>query len=157
MLSISAGNEYSAALGTRIGKGHALTQNPDYGTVASPSSYSEPLSIASVEKANSIDSCYLTVGERKVAFNDTVEDKTVENVKGDSPSFRSLAGKELEYVVVPNAGETKDYNGLSVEGKIALVSRGSVEYNAKKNAAKEAGAIGPGRRQGVGGSGRRQS
>ena len=142
MLSISAGNEYSAALGTRIGKGHALTQNPDYGTVASPSSYSEPLSIASVEKADSIDSCYLTVGERKVAFNDTVEDKTVENVKGDSPSFRSLAGKELEYVVVPNAGETTDYDGLNVKDKIALVSRGSVEYNVKKNAAKEAGAIG---------------
>lgn len=142
MLSISAGNEYSAALGTRIGKGHALTQNPDYGTVASPSSYREPLSIASVEKADSIDSCYLTVGERKVAFNDTVEDKTVENVTDESPSFRSLAGKELEYVVVPNAGETKDYDGLSVEGKIALVSRGSVEYNVKKNAAKEAGAIG---------------
>lgn len=142
MLSISAGNEYSAALGTRIGKGHALTQNPDYGTVASPSSYSQPLSIASVEKADSIDSCYLTVGERKVAFNDTVEDKTVENVKGDSPSFRSLAGKELEYVVVPNAGETKDYDGLNVKDKIALVSRGSVEYNVKKNAAKEAGAIG---------------
>ncbi|MEE1367704.1 MAG: S8 family serine peptidase [Evtepia sp.] len=142
MLSISAGNEYSAALGTRIGKGHALTQNPDYGTVASPSSYSQPLSIASVEKADSIDSCYLTVGERKVAFNDTVEDKTVENVKDDSPSFRSLAGKELEYVVVPNAGETTDYDGLNVKGKIALVSRGSVEYNVKKNAAREAGAIG---------------
>lgn len=142
MLSISAGNEYSAALGTRIGKGHALTQNPDYGTVASPSSYSQPLSIASVEKADSIDSCYLTVEERKVAFNDTVEDKTVENVKDDSPSFRSLAGKELEYVVVPNAGEAKDYDGLSVEGKIALVSRGSVEYNTKKEAAKAAGAAG---------------
>ena len=142
MLSISAGNEYSAALGTRIGKGHALTQNPDYGTVASPSSYSQPLSIASVEKADSIDSCYLTVGERKVAFNDTVEDKTVKNVTDESPRFRSLAGKELEYVVVPDAGETKDYGGLNVKGKIALVSRGSVEYNVKKNAAKEAGAIG---------------
>ena len=142
MLSISAGNEYSAALGTRIGKGHALTQNPDYGTVASPSSYSQPLSIASVEKADSIDSCYLTVGERKVAFNDTVEDKTVENVKDDSPSFRSLAGKELEYVVVPNAGEAKDYDGLNVKDKIALVSRGSVEYNTKKEAAKAAGAAG---------------
>jgi uncharacterized protein with FMN-binding domain len=142
MLSISAGNEYSAALGTSMGKGHALTQNPDYGTVASPSSYREPLSIASVEKADSIDSCYLTVGERKVAFNDTVEDKTVENVTDDSPSFRSLAGKELEYVVVPNAGETKDYNGLNVKDKIALVSRGSVEYNTKKEAAKAAGAAG---------------
>ena len=143
MLSISAGNEYSAALGTRIGKGHALTQNPDYGTVASPSSYSEPLSIASVEKADSIDSCYLTVGARWLAFNDTVEDKTVENVKGDSPSFRSLASKgSLDYVVVPGFGEAKDYEDLGVSGKIALVSRGSVEYNTKKEAAKAAGAAG---------------
>ena len=142
MLSISAGNEYSAALGTRIGKGHALTANPDYGTVASPSSYSQPLSIASVEKADTIESCYLTVGDRKVAFNDTVEDKTASGVDDSSKSFRSLAGQELRYVVVPNAGETKDYDGLDVRGKIALVSRGSVEYNVKKEAAKAAGAAG---------------
>ncbi len=142
MLSISAGNEYSAALGTRIGKGHALTANPDYGTVASPSSYSQPLSIASVEKADTIDSCYLTVGDRKVAFNDTVEDKTASGVDDSSKSFRSLSGKELSYVIVPNAGETKDYDGLDVRGKIALVSRGSVEYNVKKEAAKAAGAAG---------------
>ena len=142
MLSISAGNEYSSALGTRIGKGHALTQNPDYGTVASPSSYSEPLSVASVEKAAAIDSCYLTVGDRKVAFNDTVEDSTASGVTASSKSFRSLAGQELSYVVVPNAGEKADYDGLNVQGKIALVSRGSVEYNVKKEAAKEAGAVG---------------
>ena len=142
MLSISAGNEYSAALGTRIGKGHALTQNPDYGTVASPSSYGGPLSVASVEKADTVESCYLTVGDRRVAFNDTVEDKTAAGVTESSRSFRSLAGGELEYVVVPNAGETKDYKGLDVRGRIALVSRGSVEYNAKKEAAKTAGAAG---------------
>ena len=114
LLSISAGNEYSAAMGTRIGKGHALTANPDYGTVASPSSYSGPLSVASVEKADAIDSCYLTVGSRKVAFNDTVEDKTASGVDENSKSFRSLAGTELSYVVVPNAGEAKDYDGLDV-------------------------------------------
>ena len=142
LLSISAGNEYSAALGTRIGKGHALTANPDYGTVASPSSYSGPLSVASVEKADTIDSCYLTVGDRKVAFNDTVEDTTASGVDENSKSFRSLAGTELSYVVVPNAGEAKDYDGLDVNGKIALVSRGSVEYNVKKEAAKNAGAAG---------------
>ena len=142
LLSISAGNEYSAALGTRIGKGHALTANPDYGTVASPSSYSGPLSVASVEKADAIDSCYLTVGDRKVAFNDTAEDTTASGVDENSKSFRSLAGTELSYVVVPNAGEAKDYDGLDVNGKIALVSRGSVEYNVKKEAAKNAGAAG---------------
>ena len=142
LLSISAGNEYSAAMGTRIGKGHALTANPDYGTVASPSSYSGPLSVASVEKADAIDSCYLTVGDRKVAFNDTVEDKTASGVDENSKSFRSLAGKELSYVVVPGFGEAKDYDGLNVNGKIVLVSRGSVEYNVKKEAAKNAGAAG---------------
>ena len=142
LLSISAGNEYSAALGTRIGKGHALTANPDYGTVASPSSYSGPLSVASVEKADTIDSCYLTVGDRKVAFNDTAEDTTASGVDENSKSFRSLAGTELSYVVVPGFGEAKDYDGLDVNGKIALVSRGSVEYNVKKEAAKNAGAAG---------------
>ena len=142
LLSISAGNEYSAAMGTRIGKGHALTANPDYGTVASPSSYSGPLSVASVEKADAIDSCYLTVGDRRVAFNDTVEDKTASGVDNSSLSFRSLAGKELSYVVVPGFGEAKDYDGLNVNGKIVLVSRGSVEYNVKKEAAKNAGAAG---------------
>ena len=142
LLSISAGNEYSAALGTRIGKGHALTSNPDYGTVASPSSYSGPLSVASMEKADAIDSCYLTVGDRRVAFNDTAEDTTASGVDENSKSFRSLAGTELSYVVVPNAGEAKDYDGLDVKGKIVLVSRGSVEYNVKKEAAKNAGAAG---------------
>ena len=142
MLSISAGNEYSAALGTRIGKGHALTQNPDYGTVASPSSYSEPLSIASVEKADSIDSCYFTVGDRKIAFNDTAEDSTASGVDGNSKKFRSLAGSAKNYAVVPNNGEAADYTGLEVNGKIALVSRGGITYQEKKEAAKKAGAIG---------------
>lgn len=142
MLSISAGNEYSAALGTRIGKGHALTQNPDYGTVASPSSYSQPLSIASVEKADSIDSCYFTVGDRKIAFNDTAEDSTASGVDGNSKKFRSLAGSAKNYAVVPNNGEEADYTGLEVNGKIALVSRGGITYQEKKKAAKKAGAIG---------------
>ena len=75
-------------------------------------------------------------GEEGVA---EVLDRIADN---SSLSFRSLAGTELSYVVVPNAGEAKDYDGLDVNGKIALVSRGSVEYNVKKEAAKNAGAAG---------------
>ncbi len=142
MLSVSAGNEYSSALGTSIGKGHALTQNPDYGTVASPSSYSEPLSIASVEKADTITSNYFTVGDRKVAFNDTAEDSTASGVDDSSKIFRSLAGSELSYVVIPGFGDSTSYDGLDVKGKIALVSRGSITYQEKKEAAKNAGASG---------------
>lgn len=142
MLSISAGNEYSAALGTRIGKGHALTQNPDYGTVASPSSYSEPLSIASVEKEDTITSNYFTAGDRKIAFNDTAEDSTASGVDSNSKKFRSLAGSAQNYVVVPGSGAEGDYDGLTVKDKIVLVSRGSITYQEKKEAAKKLGAAG---------------
>ena len=142
MLSISAGNEYSAALGTRMGKGHALTDNVDYGTVASPSSYEQPLSVASMEKTDTIESTYFTAGDRKIAFQDTAEDSTAENVDENSVKFRSLAGKSRDYVVVPNYGATEDYEGLDVTDKIALVSRGSIAYTDKKNNAKAKGAAG---------------
>ncbi len=142
MLSISAGNEYSAALGTRMGKGHALTDNVDYGTVASPSSYEQPLSVASMEKTDTIESTYFTAGDRKIAFQDTAEDSTAENVDENSVKFRSLAGKSLDYVVVPNYGAAEDYEGLDVTGKIVLVSRGSIAYTDKKNNAKAKGAAG---------------
>lgn len=142
MLSISAGNEYSAALSTQIGKGHALTANPDYGTVANPSSYSQPLSVASVEKEATIDSFYFTANGRKVAFNDTAEDSTASGVDASSKTFRSLAGQSLTYVAVPNFGEAADYEALDVSGKIALVSQGSISYQDKKEAAKNAGAVG---------------
>ena len=142
MLSISAGNEYSAALGTRMGKGHALTDNVDYGTVASPSSYEQPLSVASMEKTDTIESTYFTAGDRKIAFQDTAEDSTAENVDANSVKFRSLAGNALDYVVVPNYGAAEDYEGLDVTGKIALVSRGSIAYTDKKNNAKAKGAAG---------------
>lgn len=142
MLSISAGNEYSAALGTSMGKGHALTDNVDYGTVASPSSYEQPLSVASMEKADTIESTYFMAGDRKIAFQDTAEDSTAENVDANSVKFRSLAGKSLDYVVVPNYGAAEDYEGLDVTGKIALVSRGSIAYTNKKNNAKAKGAAG---------------
>ena len=142
MLSISAGNEYSAALGTRMGKGHALTDNVDYGTVASPSSYEQPLSVASMEKTDTIESTYFTAVDRKIAFQDTAEDSTAENVDENSVKFRSLAGKSWDYVVVPNYGATEDYEGLDVKDKIALVSRGSIAYTDKKNNAKAKGAAG---------------
>lgn len=142
MLAVSAGNEYSAAMGTLIGKGHALTANPDYGTVAEPSTYSASMSVASVEKAASINSSYFTAGERKIAYNDTAEDTTVSGVDQSSVKFNSLSGKSCYYEVVPGYGTSEDYEGLDVTGKIALVSRGSVEYNVKKAAAKASGAIG---------------
>ena len=139
-LSVACGNEYSAAFFNRIGKSHALNQNPDYGTVASPASYNASLAVASVEKKATMESSYFTVGQRKIAFNDISEADNV-NVPSNVPSFKSLGtDKALSYVVVPGVGDPADYEGLDVTGKIALVSRGTNSYEVKKNAAKAAGA-----------------
>lgn len=40
-------------------------------------------------------------------------------------------GKTLEYVMVPGLGEEADYEGLDVTGKIAVVSRGTINFGAK--------------------------
>lgn len=143
MLSVAAGNEYSAGYGNNLGKGHALTINPDYGTAAEPGSYSSSMAVASLDLENTIQSLYMTAdGTRKIAFNDSTEDPELVEDGAGVVHFKSLAGKGLDYVVIPNFGNEADYEGLDVTGKIALVSRGNISYDTKKNAAKKAGAAG---------------
>lgn len=49
---------------------------------------------------------------------------------------------EFDIVAVPGVGEPKDYDGLDVDGKFVLVSRGSIAFVDKIAAAKAAGAVG---------------
>nr|WP_298472152.1 S8 family serine peptidase [uncultured Psychrobacillus sp.] len=49
---------------------------------------------------------------------------------------------EFDLVAVPGNGEVKDYNGLNVQGKIVLVSRGGIAFVDKIANAKENGAMG---------------
>lgn len=51
-----------------------------------------------------------------------------------------LAG-EFEVVAVPGVGASTDYNGLDVDGKVALVSRGEIAFVDKIEHARTAGAV----------------
>ncbi|MGE7020700.1 S8 family serine peptidase [Solibacillus cecembensis] len=48
---------------------------------------------------------------------------------------------EFEIVAVPGNGEAKDYTGIDVNGKVALISRGGIAFVDKIAYAKEQGAI----------------
>ncbi len=48
---------------------------------------------------------------------------------------------EFDLVAVPGNGEAKDYQGIDVNGKVALISRGSIAFVDKIAYAKENGAI----------------
>ncbi|MEK3978670.1 S8 family serine peptidase [Psychrobacillus sp. FSL K6-2836] len=48
---------------------------------------------------------------------------------------------EFDLVAVPGNGEAKDYQGIDVDGKVALISRGSIAFVDKIAYAKENGAV----------------
>ena len=137
-LAVAAGNAYNAAYGDAFG-GKALASNPDYGLVSEPSTYGESLSVAAVSNGV-VNSPYVTVGGKNLAYQDSATISDDENAK----PFRSLSSRgSLEYVVVPNYGAEADYEGLNAQGKIALVQRGGgMYYEQKERAAANAGAIG---------------
>ncbi len=137
-LAVAAGNAYNAAYGDAFG-GKALASNPDYGLVSEPSTYGESLSVAAVSNGV-VNSPYVTVGGKNLAYQDSATISDDENAK----PFRSLSSRgSIEYVVVPNYGAEEDYAGLDLTGKIALVQRGGgMYYEQKERAAANAGAIG---------------
>ncbi len=115
-LAVAAGNAYNAAYGDAFG-GKALASNPDYGLVSEPSTYGESLSVAAVSNGV-VNSPYVTVGGKNLAYQDSATISDDENAK----PFRSLSSRgSIEYVVVPNYGAEEDYAGLDLTGKIALV------------------------------------
>ena len=132
ILTISAGNETQSSYGNMWGTDQNPTSHPDSAVVSSPSTWGGALSIASADNSHVLTT-YLTVGNEICAYYDAL---------GLYTDFRSLAGEELEYVMVPGLGEAADFEGLDVEGKIAVISRGTINFSLKLYNAEQAGAAG---------------
>ena len=132
VLAISAGNETQSSYGNMWGTDQNPTAHPDSAVVSSPSTWGGALSVASAENTHVITT-YFTVGEEGYGYYDAL---------GLNVEFRSLAGQELEYVMIPGLGEASDFEGLDVAGKIAVVSRGSINFSLKLYNAEQAGAVG---------------
>ena len=132
ILTISAGNETQSSYGNMWGTDQNTTDHPDSAVVSSPSTWGGALSIASADNSHVLTT-FLTVGENDYAYYDAL---------GLYVDFRSLAGEEMEYVMVPGLGEASDFEGLDVEGKIAVISRGTINFSLKLYNAEQAGAAG---------------
>ncbi len=132
ILTVSAGNEGTSAAGNMWGTELNHTSHPDTAVVGSPSTYGGALSIASAENANVVGPCFELNGQ-KYGYSDAL---------GLYVEFRALAGQELEYVMVPGLGNASDFEGLDVAGKVAVISRGEINFSLKLFNAEQAGAIG---------------
>ncbi len=132
VLSVSAGNNYNSALLNAWGNNMNPTAWPDNGVVGSPGTYANTMTVASVENWK-IQRNYIDVGGYHMVYNDSGEDYGL-------PILTSLTDS-YEVVVVPGLGEASDYEGLDVEGKVALVQRGSLSFVEKHANAEAAGAV----------------
>ena len=132
-LLCAAGNDTSSAYMNMLGVNMNLITNPDNGVVGSPSTYKAALSVASINE-DIVYTAYFKAGEHKLLFNDAS--------KTDDMNFvKVLNGQTREYVVVPGYGDANDFAGVDVQGKIALVARGSIAFTEKEQNAKNAGAV----------------
>ena len=132
VLTISAGNETQSSYANIWGTDQNPTKHPDSAVVGSPSTWGGAISVASAENDH-VYSPYFSVGGEGYGYTDAL---------GLYTEFRSLAGQELEYVMIPGLGEAADFEGLDVAGKIAVISRGQINFSLKLFNAEQAGAAG---------------
>ena len=128
---VSAGNEGSMADNAQnfAGPGYLTTGYTDYGTLGSPASYNGNIAVASAE--NVMYPAYqISVGGEKYSYRDS-----------DGTTFLdAFSGQDLSYVLIPNLGAAEDYEGIDVQGKVAVVSRGEITFEEKAANAANAGA-----------------
>lgn len=127
ILMNAAGNDNNAAYYNNDGYDMARASDPDMGVVGSASTYPYTTSVASVDNAY-VYNFVLTAGGRDI----TMTNKGI--------AMNTIAG-DYEYVVVPGVGEAADFEGLDVNGKVALIQRGAINFTSKILNAEANGAI----------------
>lgn len=125
--AIAAGNSYSASYGTPLGTDLDYASNPDNSIISSPATYPSATAVASVENAYMLN-YYIQVGENKLPYTDVA-----------TMSFLTMQGT-WDYVMIPGVGESADFDGLDLYGKIAVIQRGSIAFTDKQTNALYAGA-----------------
>jgi len=128
----SAGNAYSWSETARY-PGYLYTEDVNFNTVGSPGSYSETLSVASVEN-DGVTGNYMEYEDEKFFFSETPG-------YGNEP-IQTIAGTH-EFIYVDSFGTDEEFAAVAdvLAGKIAICNRGTTSFFEKANAAVANGAI----------------
>lgn len=147
VVTISAGNAYSAGFQNATGTDLHRTDAPDVDTVGSPGSYENALAVASVTNSG-MTGPYLSVGQVRASF--TAVGSAPENLESWSSLDADGQGTEYPFVFLGDptsdtdtkkfAMSQSDFNGTDVAGKIVMISRGTSAFAEKHSFAAQAGA-----------------
>ena len=142
IVDVAAGNEGTSSYGSKWGTNMQLTEHIDNATMSSPATYANSLAVGSVDNDLVPADYYALSDGTKIFYMNSVEvlyeytDLTLLALKEQSP---------LEYVMIDALGNVEDFydeNGVSiVEGKVAVIKRGTLTFGEKIANAQAAGAI----------------
>ena len=132
VLSVSAGNNYTAGYYNMWGTNANTTSNPDNAVIGEPGAYNNVMSVASVENWK-IQRLYVDVAGYEMAYVET-------SASYGLPAVTTLTDT-YEVVAVPGYGAPEDFEGLDLTGKVALVQRGVESFVSKCQNSEAAGAV----------------
>ncbi|MBO4703294.1 MAG: S8 family serine peptidase [Bacilli bacterium] len=142
LTSISAGNSGKSSFASTGAYANWGTDMVETGIMSSYANNANTMTIASGHPIQIFYENAFQIAGKNVAFEDQIvnrqgleEDYTVEYRMKDLYS-----GDPLDWVYVPGFGTSADYSGLNVEGKIAVVNRGSTSFANKYEIAADKGA-----------------
>ncbi len=117
-------------------KEHLFVEDVNFHTGGSPGSYTNTLTVASVDNDGLVGNTFAVAGKDFV-YMETLYRNTpflTLNTNGE-------AGTTYDYVMIDGYGTEEDFASVDVAGKIALVRRGEIEFTQKLYNGDSAGAI----------------
>lgn len=136
VVTISAGNASSWSAYSKNLTRYLYDDGVSMDTVGSPGSYTNSLSVASVDN-DGFTGAYLTVGDDMLFYTET---------SGFGNAAMTTIAGEQEYIMIDGStagNETEYFSKLAevLKGKIAVCYRGSADFSEKANAGAGNGAI----------------
>lgn len=149
VLSVSAGNSGAwsdnTGLAAALGAVYPYADSMNFQMVGSPSTYTNALSVASVDNVGLTSNLLTfqgTKGEAKEAYSESYEYSNKPILTLDTS--KDGKGTAYPYIFIDGIGTEEDFDALGDEviDKIVLCARGEIAFSEKANNARRAGAIG---------------
>ena len=142
LTSISAGNSGKASYASTGAYANWGVESVETGIMSSYANNAASMTIASGQPTQIFYENAFQIDGENVAFEDQIVNRPgmEEDYNVEFRMSTSFTGSNIPWVYVPGFGTSADYSGLNVDGKVAVVNRGSTSFASKYEVAVNKGA-----------------
>ena len=145
--SISAGNNGKSSFAFAGGYGNWTSEMVETGILGGYANSAKTMTIAAGQPAKTFYASAFKYKGVNISYEDQVVNwgNNYDYEEDEEKHMSDLVTEEqpnIEWVYIPNFGSSTDYEGKNVTDRIAVVNRGSIDFETKVKTAKDKGAKG---------------